>query len=568
MTIEGYTINKELNRGPVTTTFLACQDQLSRPVLLKVLNEQWQADKDLVERFRREAKIYARLKHPNIVTVFDFGTSGEGFYLAMEYVEGISLADLIRTTSSIPCEIVLIIARQILQGLAYAHEKGVIHRDIKPSNIMVGSDGVVKIADFGLATIQDLPEITEHHTTLGTPAYMSPEQAKGQILDKRSDLFSLGVTVYEMMTNRSPFYDSNLAVTINNIISMHPLPVHRVRPEVSPGVSKLIHSLLQKDRRKRPGSAAEILQDNEFQKSPIDSRHLTRYLETPTREFAHNLPLNNGAPAAAERRIKKSILIPAVLLVAALVVLLGRESLKNGFFPKEEEKTVASRTTDTAPGEAPSKSTANNLPLQADKQNPEARKIANNRSLEKPGGPEESAILKPENKEKHLPIIKNQPEIPESRAMSEAPDVRPLNPAPGKLYIACYPWAEIYIDGKFRDKATLLGPIQLAAGSYQVELKNPFYLKHTETVNLEPGKTDSLLIKLQPSIGYFAITVLPWGDIYVNNTYRETTPLSEPLSLAVGTHAIRITNPNFPSIRDTIIIKPGSTLKKNYRFGN
>ena len=235
MKIEGYTISEELSRGPITTVYRATQDALERSVVLKVLNIQWQNETDLVARFQREAKIYARLKHPNIVTIFNFGFSGEAFYLVMEDIKGQSLANLLKKHKSLPYPVALYIAREILSGLTYAHDKGVIHRDLKPSNILIDHDGLVKITDFGLATISDLPRITDHDSSVGTPAYMSPEQARGEQLDSRSDLFSLGVTIYEMFTGVSPFYDENLAVTINNVLTKKQDPLQKEVKGISAG---------------------------------------------------------------------------------------------------------------------------------------------------------------------------------------------------------------------------------------------------------------------------------------------------------------------------------------------
>jgi len=261
--IKGYTIQSEISRGPITSAFLANQNNLDRQVLLKILNIQWRKDKDLVERFRREAKISARLKHQNIVTIFDFGISDNAFYIAMEFIEGLELSSFLKKNTPLPYPLIGYVLRETLQGLAYAHQKEVLHRDIKPGNIMVGDNGNIKITDFGLATIAELPRLTNQDDIVGTPAYMSPEQAKGSKLDFRSDLFSLGVTLYEMITGKSPFLNRNLATTINDILTKNPPSPDKFRKNIPEWLTNLTMNLLEKDPQKRPDSVQKILHTNQ-----------------------------------------------------------------------------------------------------------------------------------------------------------------------------------------------------------------------------------------------------------------------------------------------------------------
>ncbi|MCB0274089.1 MAG: serine/threonine protein kinase, partial [Calditrichaeota bacterium] len=192
MKINGYTIIDELSQGPISTVFLGRQDALNRQVFIKRLNTQWLGENDLRERFRREALICARLNHPNIVQVIDVGTEPDNLYIISEYVNGVNLGAFLKAQPDLPIAMVLWLSREIIQGLAYAHEHGILHRDIKPENIMLSRDGGVKISDFGLARAEDLPSLTFQGEVVGTPAYMSPEQARLGTVDQRSDLFSLG----------------------------------------------------------------------------------------------------------------------------------------------------------------------------------------------------------------------------------------------------------------------------------------------------------------------------------------------------------------------------------------
>jgi len=169
MIINGYDIKSEIYRGPITTVYDAHHLALGRRVILKVLNTQWTDEKDFLERFRREAKICARPDHPNIVKIFDFNASNDSTFISMEFIEGSTLDILIQQDKLIGFSDIIRIASQILKGLSYAHKLGITHRDIKPSNIMISADGQVKITDFGLAVVSDLPGITGHDQAVGSP---------------------------------------------------------------------------------------------------------------------------------------------------------------------------------------------------------------------------------------------------------------------------------------------------------------------------------------------------------------------------------------------------------------
>lgn len=205
MVISGYDIQSEIFRGPVTTVFDALHLALGRRVILKILNTQWMNETDLIDRLSREAKICARLDHPNIVKIFDFNRTDNSVYISMEYIDGWTLENLILQKETIEISELINITIQILNGLSYAHSKDIVHRDIKPSNIMITPDRTVKITDFGLAVVSDLPGITGQDQTVGSPAYMSPEQVMAKDVDQRSDLFSLGATLFKLCTGKSPF---------------------------------------------------------------------------------------------------------------------------------------------------------------------------------------------------------------------------------------------------------------------------------------------------------------------------------------------------------------------------
>ena len=316
--IPGYQIIAEISRRPTSVVYRAFQLSLKRVVLIKALQPQAATEPDIVQRFEREAQACARLKHPNIVDVFDFGTFDGSFYIAMEYVEGKSLQDLLAGGQRLPLDITLFIVTQVLQGLAHAHARGVIHRDLKPANVLIAQDGTVKITDFGLATFLDSPGSTTHGGVVGTPAYMSPEQISGEALDGRSDLFSLGATFYEMLTHRQAFGGATTATCLNKVLNEEPPRLESLVPSLPEALQAVLLRLLKKDREERYASTEKVLDDLEkFCRSShivLSGRMLATYLENPQ---AYSF-----TPSEQPKKPKISVKRRWLPIAAALALLL------------------------------------------------------------------------------------------------------------------------------------------------------------------------------------------------------------------------------------------------------
>ena len=199
-----YLIQRKLGSGGMADVYLAEDQELGRRVALKLLDDRHASDEQFVERFRREAQNAAGLNHPNIVSIFDRGQAEDTYYIAMEFLDGRTLKELVVRNGPTPIPIAIDYARQILQALAFAHRHGIVHRDIKPHNIVVGRDGRLKVTDFGIAR-SGASQMTEAGSIVGTAQYLSPEQARGAQVDPRSDLYSLGIVLYEMLTGKVPF---------------------------------------------------------------------------------------------------------------------------------------------------------------------------------------------------------------------------------------------------------------------------------------------------------------------------------------------------------------------------
>src|SRR3954469_1097175 len=255
-----YRLDRRLGVGGMATVQLAFDTRLERNVAVKLLAEHLAEDPSFVSRFRREAMAAAKLVHPNIVQVFDFGTdetSGRQF-IAMEFVDGNSCAELLRDRGPMTPRQAVDILTQACRGLDYAHRNGVVHRDVKPGNLMVNTDGVVKRADFGIAKAAEQSDITKVGSVLGTAAYLSPEQARGEPAGPASDLYALGVVAYQLLAGRLP-YDAASLTDLARLQETSPPPrLDELNPDVPSPLAEAIMVALHRDPERRYADAAEM----------------------------------------------------------------------------------------------------------------------------------------------------------------------------------------------------------------------------------------------------------------------------------------------------------------------
>jgi len=256
-----YRIVRKLGTGGMADVYLAEDEQLGRRVAIKILNDRFAADELFLERFQREAKSAAALSHPNIVSIYDRGESEGHPYIAMEVVEGRSLKDLIRARGPLPPDKAIGYALQILAALRFAHRNGIVHRDIKPHNILVGPDDHLQVTDFGIARAGTASEVTEAGSIIGTAQYLSPEQARRTPATGQSDLYSLGVVLYEMLTGQVPFTGDSLPEIVMKHVSDPPRPPSALNPAVPEELDQVVLRALAKTGRERYQSAEEFSDD-------------------------------------------------------------------------------------------------------------------------------------------------------------------------------------------------------------------------------------------------------------------------------------------------------------------
>ncbi len=316
-----YRLEASIGTGGMAQVFRGIDTTLDRTVAIKILAPQFASDPSFVDRFRREAQAAARLNHPNIVNVYDTGVDGDTNYSVMEYVEGRTLAEYLATGGRLSPTKAAEIAEKVAEALAAAHAQGVIHRDIKPANIMVTRDGRVKVMDFGIARLVAGPDTVEQTAAvLGTAAYLSPEQAQGEAVDARSDLYSLGVVLYEILAGRPPFTgDSAMAVAYKHVQET-PVPPSTLNPDVPPQLDAVVMRSLAKNPANRYQTAGEFGDD------------LRRVIAGQEVEATPLLPAGAGATQVISRPASTALLPPTEpdddrrvwlwILIGALILLI------------------------------------------------------------------------------------------------------------------------------------------------------------------------------------------------------------------------------------------------------
>jgi eukaryotic-like serine/threonine-protein kinase len=249
-----YELQEPIGRGGMATIYRAVDLRMGRTVAVKILREVYSSDPKFVTRFQREARAASALQHPNIVQVFDYGQTGPSYYIVMEFVDGTDLRRYIKKHGVLSNERAIEIAHDVALGLGAAHKRGIVHRDVKPQNIMLNDSGLVKLTDFGIASMYkdaEAERLTTTGMTLGTVQYYAPEQAQGEIVSPPADIYALGIVLYEMLTGRTPFDgDTPVAVAMRHIQDA-PEPPSNFNPRITPGLERIILRCLEKDPRDR-----------------------------------------------------------------------------------------------------------------------------------------------------------------------------------------------------------------------------------------------------------------------------------------------------------------------------
>ncbi len=363
-----YEVGRLLGAGGMAEVFEGHDRLLARRVAIKVLLAEFSQDPSFVARFKREAQAAASLSHPNIVAVWDTGVEGGTNFIVMEYVEGRTLRDLLRIGGPPPADRAAGIAADVCDALAAAHARGLIHRDVKPGNVMLTGDGTVKVMDFGIARATTSETITQTHAVIGTAQYISPEQVEGREVDARSDLYSVGCLLYEMLTGRVPFSGESPVAIAYRHVREDPVPPRRIDPRIPPAFEAVTLRALAKNPDHRYQSAAEMRAELEraLAGQPIAAvapvggigAAATQAMppaltHQPTTHLDEPAPAYPGTPANRSR--------PAVVLLSFVAVLLAVGAFtfvyKNARPQQSPQSALTTLPTTLAPPTAPPTST-------------------------------------------------------------------------------------------------------------------------------------------------------------------------------------------------------------------
>jgi len=323
-----FEILEEVGRGGMASVYKAVQKNLNRTVALKVIHKNLVHYKEFLERFHREAQLSASLNHPNIVTIYDQGSENGIHYISMEYLEGLDLHHIIRDKGRLSIDESINIIAPIAEALDYAHNKGIIHRDIKSSNIIITSDGRAILTDFGIAHAVTATKLTQSGMIIGTPDYMSPEQAISGQVDAQSDLYSLGVVLYECITGDLPFKGETPVSTIYKIINEKIEPINKIVPNAPKWASTVINKVLAKNKKNRFSSGKEFSkalkakQEQSEDFSAADNEITTKEFENVKKKYHPLLYRKN---------------LFAIGAISVLLVVLGYFLYDNGYFPFSKE---------------------------------------------------------------------------------------------------------------------------------------------------------------------------------------------------------------------------------------
>jgi serine/threonine protein kinase len=343
-----YRLDARIASGGMSTVYRAFDETLERQVAVKLMNREVASDSDLLERFRREARAVAQLSHPHIVGVIDAGEDGDPThprpYIVFEYVEGETLKDRIRRLGRLSIPEAIAYAIEIARALGVAHSRHIVHRDVKPQNVLLDQEGSAKVTDFGIARTLEEDGLTADGRVLGTTDYVSPEQALGRPVTGQSDLYSLGVVLYEMLTGEVPFRgESQIAVAMKHVREDIP-DVQLKRPEVSAALASVLETATAKRLEDRYADEAELVADLEDVLALETARgggtpggQATSVLRTLPRESRRRLPLRRRSPALAAL----GLLVIAVVLVAGLIYAAGRTHHGTGSLPQPPPKPTS-----------------------------------------------------------------------------------------------------------------------------------------------------------------------------------------------------------------------------------
>jgi serine/threonine protein kinase len=552
--MKGYTNLEKIAEGNMGTIYRARQVSLNRLVAIKKLHAHLSREATFRERFKREAEIVAKLDHPNIIHIYDYGIEDESCYIVMEYCDGPNLEELLK--EKLLPEVALLIIREVAEALLYAHTERIVHRDIKPSNILINKKGSVKLTDFGIAQMRHLPSLTHPASVVGTPYYMSPEQVEGKKVDPRSDLFSLGVVLYQASTGCLPFEGESVISIMSKISAANYTPPREKNKTISKEVSAIIEKCLAGDVKERYQTAAEVIEETEQYLKKLGLANIKnelglflsdreKYEQNLKRKIIH-LHLEEGKTFIARGEVNKAyakfqrilelepenreviayldeskpgtteVLAPlkrkinfkrltfASLLTALIgwgIIIIGQKLFFNAFPPEPQGEVL----------------------LIPERQKEITQKQENKLVVE--NQPQKTKRKAKENKQRKPPALVN-----EKASAKEY----------GSLKIICQPLATIFINGEEKGKTLPVRAIKLEPGKHILELRSEIAAEVRKEIVIKAGEELVLEIKMPLLPAYLQIECPAQTKIYLDGVFlRETRQEREKLEVPPGRHILK-----------------------------
>ena len=500
--MQQFRIEETLSESTTTRVYRAFQVALARRVLLKVLRPHLAGDPVVRERFVREAHACAKLRSEHIVQVYDLTEYENCPAIVIEFVQGSSLKEMLLRKDLDRTSLARKVAIEVLQALSVAHRNGITHRDIKPGNILVTEDGVMKLTDFGLAHVADSTVVTSEGMVVGTPAYMSPEQVRGDRVDSRTDLFALGTTVLEVLTGERIFEGESYAECARKVMGFKPEMLDRFGPTVPEEFFLFVKRLLQPDPDSRFASAREAL----------DALHVA--VDSPS-----SFQSTKGVTPRRGFRVA-GVVVAAVLLIIAIVMVWPTHAGKE---PAKQQQII---------------------------QTPDTSKLIVSDS--QPNAPD--VKLKPDRKTEPSTKISDGRHAPAHSFTT----LQTSNQA--FVRFACIQWAKVFVDEQPVGITPISQPVALSAGVHKVMFTNPSFDPVIQSINVRADSALLVSVDFMDHVGFLRCLAQPWADIFVDDQLKDTTPMSKPLLLSVGNHTIRFHNAVSRDSVFKVMIQPRDTL--------
>ncbi|MCK5222688.1 MAG: serine/threonine protein kinase, partial [Candidatus Aminicenantes bacterium] len=512
---------------------------------IKILLPQHASDPDIVKRFIREARLYAKLEHPNLINIYETGIAEGTAFIVMKYVKGENLKTFIQKDVKTRLSLAPGVIEALSGALNYIHEKGIIHRDIKPANIILedGGDNIY-LADFGIARSVSSQTMTQTGSIMGTPYYISPEQIKGGVVDQRSDIYALGATLYELVTGKPVFSADSSVEILYKHVNSEPEQIGKVTPEISKRLKYIITRCLEKNPDKRFQSAIDISETISGRKSSS----ITKYL---------------NAIESGRKNGKKHIafVILSLIIIPLIAFLIYKNTTKSGTEISKDMQNNISRSNIRSNIEKDSDEIPAKLIERKDSGVAKLEEIKTGNS----GSPEKTMDETSVIKKDKLPLRKDQ--LTEKRKKNRVIPVEKkiekiISDKPGILRFSSFPPADIYWNGLKLGDTTQIFKKEFPPGKYKFTFKIEGYMSEEKEISVEPGRAISAHHRFSP-YGFLTITARPFAGFFINGKDYGENPIFQK-KFPVGKYIIRAVKRGYTTEERVIVIE--NMKKANISF--